>query len=345
MKNLVIDPLVHFPTAHKIFYGADYYCEDKEQPIPNGIGMDMHRHINLTHEDIRGTYGIDVKKPAELDTEYDKVFIVFCLNHIDDPGTGVWDPLFDVPDERELTQNYMRYIFSILSNLKYNHLVFLDGHDRPFVSLAEKWLKKEGVEYSAIFKREYRRTHTYDYSNKVFPFPFQTFGEKNPTWRFFEEKTLGGQHVNGCLWAGGPIKHMPPGKRDEWCNRHDMLVAIQEKLSFEPPVSQLEFLNLFNKYTSFLHLNGTGHLCARFFEGLSRGSLMIMEEMDTVFPFDEGEHFAEECVFTYSKEFHEKIDKVLLDKELYGKCLGQQEYILNKYYNYDWINNYVNERL
>ena len=346
MKNLIIDPFVHYPTAYKVFGEADYVCGEKGESLPNGIDLDLDRFFNLTRDCVSKTYGISPIGLGEISGSYDKVFIVFTLNYLNDPGTEKWDPLFSGKQgETQLVQEYMRHIYDQISKIKYNKIVFLDGHDRAFVSAGEKWLNEMGLEYSAIFKREYRRTHTYDYSPKVFPFPFQTFGEKNPTWRFFEEKKSGSLREPGCVWAGGPIKHFPVGKRDEWCNRHDMLVAIQKKLVFPPKLPQDQFLDLFNRYKSFLHLNGTGHLCARFFEGLSRESLMITEEMDTVFPFDNGEYFAEEAVFVYAMEFLEKAEALESSETLYNKCLEQQKYIVNKYYNYDWINNYVNEKI
>ena len=81
------------------------------------------------------------------------------------------------------------------------------------------------------------------------------------------------------------------------------------------------------------------------FEGLSRDSLMIMEEMDIIFPFDNGDFFANECTFMFPKEFFEKIDKLKNDQNLYKQCKEQQEYIIHKYYNYNWINNYINSKL
>ena len=346
MKNLIIDPFVHYPTAYKMFAEADYFCENKGSPIPKGIGLGLDRFFNLTRAHVKSTYGIDAKNLEEITGSYDKIFVVFTLNYLNDPGTEKWDPLFPGKDgETLIIQEYMRYIYERISTLKYNKLVFLDGHDRAFISDGENWLKANGLHYDAVFKREYRRTHIYDYSSKVYPFPFQTFGEKNPTWRLFEERKSGSLRQPGCVWAGGPIKHFPVGKRDEWCNRYDMLVAIQPKLVFPPKMPQEEFMNLFNRYASFLHLNGTGHLCARFFEGLSRDSLMMMEKMDTVFPFDGGEFFADETVFVYAAEFLEKMERMYSDSSLYGKCLKQQQYIVNKYYNYKWINHYVNEKL
>lgn len=346
MKNLIIDPFVHYPTAYKMFAEADYVCEYKGKSIPKGIDLGLNSFLGLTETNIRDTYNIFPKTLEEISGDYNKIFIVFPLNYLNDHGTGKWDPGYPGKDSQtSLIQAYMQYIYEKISALKYNKLIFLDDNDRAFVSSGEDWLKANGLHYDAIFKREYRRTHVYDYSPKVHPFPFQTFGEKNPTWRLFEEKKGGSTREPGCVWAGGPIKHFPAGKRDEWCNRYDMLVATQGRLIFPPKMPQEDFMNLFNKFSAFLHLNGTGHLCARFFEGLSRDSLMIMEEMDTVFPFNNGEFFAEETVFVYAQEFLEKIDKIFSNNNLYEKCLKQQKYIVNKYYNYEWINNYVNEKL
>ena len=52
-----------------------------------------------------------------------------------------------------------------------------------------------------------------------------------------------------------------------------------------------------------MNLNGTGHLCKRFFEGLSKNSLMMMEYTDIIFPFDDGDYFSEETVFKTPEEF------------------------------------------
>ena len=92
-------------------------------------------------------------------------------------------------------------------------------------------------------------------------------------------------------------------------------------------------------------MNGSGHLCKRFYEGLSRDSLMIMGDMDIIFPFEDGEFFAEECIFKYPKEFFYKLDILKNDDNVYNKCKSQQNYILSKYFNYKWINRYVNSKI
>ena len=179
MRNLIIDPFVHYPTAYRMFAEtrlsttssrADYVCGEKGESLPRGIYLDLDKFFSLTREQVKETYDIEAKKLEELEGSYDKIFIVFTLNYLDDPGTEKWDPLFPGKDgQTEVQQEYMRYIYDQISRLKYNKIIFLDGHDRAFVSGGENWLNKEGLEYSAIFKREYRRTHTYDYSEKVFP--------------------------------------------------------------------------------------------------------------------------------------------------------------------------------
>ena len=50
-------------------------------------------------------------------------------------------------------------------------------------------------------------------------------------------------------------------------------------------------------------------------------------------------------VFEYPLEFVEKIEMVLSDEKLYNECLDNQNALIEKYYNYEWINNYINMSL
>tara|TARA_Y100000593_G_scaffold94377_1_gene193152 strand:- start:8666 stop:9730 length:1065 start_codon:yes stop_codon:yes gene_type:complete len=346
MKNLIIDPLVHFPTAYKMFADADYYCEDKDLPAPGDVEYGLQRHLGLTRADIKNIYDFEPVELSNLEDHYEKIIIVFPLNYIDDPGTSKWDTMESTPrDESEKAQKYFLFLKNLISKINYKNLIIIDGNDRATLMEGEMWLRQNDFPFDIILKREYRHTYYSTYPLNAYPFPFQTFGNKNPTWRFFEEKKKGSERVNGCFWSGGPIYHFPPGKRDEWCNRKDTLMTIQNNIIIETGIPQDEFMDRFNKYKSFLHLNGTGHLCARFFEGLSRDSLMIMEKMDTVFPFENRDWWHEECVFEYPLEFIEKINRILSDEKLYNECLDRQNYIVEKYYNYDWINQYVNSCL
>ena len=172
-----------------------------------------------------------------------------------------------------------------------------------------------------------------------------TFGKPNPPWMLYERRVTGNAGVPGCFWSGAPINRFQAGVPDEWCNRLGILKEVHQHLVMKGGLPKEEFLGQFNTYKCFLHLNGTGHLCGRFFEGLSRDSLMIMQEMDTVFPFQEELFFANECIFEMSHEFIEKFHRLMNDEELYNRCKERQELVLKTYFNYDYIRSYINSKV
>jgi len=348
MCNLIIDPFATFITSYNMFAPADYFCEDATKLLDTGDEFHIKKHMEqVSHEVLENRYNISITEYNNFKREYDKIIIIFNLNHINDPGTNNWNEI-NTLDDREPFQRYFTKLAAKLEKIKYNHIIFLDYHDRAVCSAGEQWFQKNFLPYSAIFKREYRRTYLYDYSNKVFSFPFLMFGSApiNSCKLLFEHKIKGNEGINECIWPGSAYNDMPPGKKDTWCNRQAMLNAMAPGVHFVSEYSNYQnFLNLFNKYKYFLHLNGHGQICKRMFEGLSRDSLMIMEEMDILFPFDKGDFFARECIFTYPQEYIEKINKLKNDQNLYKQCKEQQEYIINKYYNYNWINNYINSKL
>jgi hypothetical protein len=349
MRNLIIDPFAAFIAAHNMFAPADYFCEDAAKLKDEGDDLHIKRHMEKVSRDtLAQRYNIKITDIENINKEYDKIIIVFMPDHINDPGTNNWNSYGDsVFDDRTSLQKYFLNLAHKLEKIKHNHLIFLDFHDRAGTSIGEKWFEENFLPYHGIFKREYRRTHLYDYSKKVYPFPFLMFGTNpiNSCTLLFEKRVRGNAGINECVWPGPGYNNMPLGTRDTWCNRQSMLNRLSPHLRivFEP--NHESFLQLFNRYKMFIHLNGHGHICKRMFEGLSRDSLMIMEEMDIVFPFENEDFFADKCVFTYPQEFVEKINLLKTDQSVYNECKEQQEYILNKYYNYNWIHNYVNSKL
>lgn len=340
-QNLIIDPVGNFVTAHNMFAPADYYCEDVLSVQEGDIGFFCKRAADINKQQIKERYNIT--PVTSFKKQYNKIIICYPVNTIDDPGTAIWDPMYDnKEDSRIPIKKYFIHLASVLADIKYNHIIFLDYHDRAVTSDGEKWLKNNFPSYSAIFKREFRRTHTYDYSSKVHPFPFLMFGNtpKNSCWKLFEEHVPGNRGINECVWPGSGYTYTPPGKRDEWCGRQVLLDKLAPAIHFTTAHGD-SFFELFNTFKFFLHMNGSGHLCKRFYEGLSRDSLMMMEEMDIVYPFENGDFFAQDCVFKYPKEFFYKLDILKNDENEYNRCKLQQDYILRKYFNYKWINSYV----
>jgi len=58
-----------------------------------------------------------------------------------------------------------------------------------------------------------------------------------------------------------------------------------------------------------------------------------------------GDSFMIETIFKNENEFFEKISAFEKDNELYIKCLSNQHYIVKKYFNINWIKNYILSRI
>lgn len=338
MKTLVIDIEKHFPPLANIFK-ADYYCPvlaknqfTQLQPIPSNM-------------DVKKIYDIDVVELENLKSSYDTAMIVWPVQSFNDSLENFEDIKNKTNRQDERREYFKENIFPLLASKNVKKVIWFDDCDRSIVAKGINWIKENGYPCDAVFKREYRRTYMYEYPEFVHPFPFMTFGKPNPPWLLYEKRVKGSENETGCFWSGAAIDRFEPGVPDEWCNRLGILKEIYPMLIMKSGLPKQEFLNQFNTYKCFLHLNGTGHLCGRFFEGLSRDSLMIMQRMDTVFPFEDELFFAEECIFDMPYEFIEKYNKLMNDKNLYNKCKLQQEKVLEKYYNYEYIKKYILERI
>ena len=339
---LMIDVEKHYPLIVRIFPGIDYYSPK----VPDGQIPSIQPGL-MSITEAQETYGFKMyDEESDLKKDYDTIFVMWPVNSL-----GNWldarignvlaptthEKLTDMPGRRKLVSD----IYNLINKLNPRRVVFFDGNDAPGTKQGLAWLDSQGFRYDAVFKREYRRTYTYQYSDSVHPYPFQTFGFPNPPWLLFENRVKGNKLEMGCFWSGAPIHRFQVERPDEWCNRRDILKEIHPWLIIKGGLPKEEFLQQFNTYKFFLHLNGTGHLCGRFFEGLSRDSLMIMQQMDTMFPFENDDGFSEECVFVTPREFVEKLHALATDDDLYEKCKNNQEYILSKYYNYDFLRKYI----
>jgi len=342
---LMIDVEKHYPLIKYIFPGIDYYSP----PVADGQIPSIQPGLKSA-KDASEVYGFPIYDDATLlKKNYDTVFIMWPVNSLGDWLDARLECLVptSVSNKTDILgrQKLMIDIFELIERLNPRRVVFIDGNDSSKIKKGTDWLKSMGFRYDAIFKREYRRTHVYEYEDNVHPYPFQTFGFPNPPWLLFENRVKGSKMEPGCFWSGAPIYRFQTEKPDEWCNRRDILVEIHHRLVIKSGLPKEEFLQQFNTYKFFLHLNGTGHLCGRFFEGLSRDSLMLMQEIDTVFPFDEGDYFSPECVFSNPGEFINNLELLSANDDLYRQCKDNQEYILNKYYNYDFLRKYILNKL
>lgn len=332
MKNLIIDIEKHFPPAYKIFEPADYYS-----PFIPLDKMVCHQIIPNEEYCIE-TYNIHpILNWENLDNEYEYVVIVWPIHSFDD---------FPYTPNVEERRDFFEKIFNDLNKKNIKRYIYLDGSDRAIIKRGLDWLDSNNYRCDIVFKREYRKNFEYDYDkNRVFPFPFSVFGKPNPSWILYESKIdYNIDRIDSCFWAGSPI-YRNDEFIDEKCDRLSILNKIYHQLSIKNNLDHKDFLNEMKSHNFFLNLNGTGHLCKRFFEGLSTGSLMLMQETDLIFPFDDGDFFSRETIFSNANEFIEKYNLLKNNKFIYDKCIENQRFIVEKYFNYNWIRNYIYKKI
>jgi spore maturation protein CgeB len=90
-----------------------------------------------------------------------------------------------------------------------------------------------------------------------------------------------------------------------------------------------------------LDINGNGDPNIRTFEILSTDSLLIQQWKYLVWGFENGENFSEETIYKTPEECLEKIQVLQRNPDLYKKCLENQLYIKNKYFNAAWLASYI----
>jgi len=65
----------------------------------------------------------------------------------------------------------------------------------------------------------------------------------------------------------------------------------------------------------------------------------LQQKNDMVWPFED--KFSEECLFTDENDYLIKLRNLISNNELYNKCLLNQYNIVDKYFNKEWLRNYI----
>ncbi len=336
--DLIIDPHNSFPSSTLLFNNPDYYVDEGTLFL--------------------GRYDLSCCK--EIKEEYDTICLIGDLSYINDDASGEWGGAkhekLDVVNPFMIEQ--WQKIAAKLKHVKYNKLIFIDYGDFPLSSRGFKKIEEIfDRELNAAFKREYRRTCTFDYNERTHAFPFVVFGDVDPTWLLYKEyreKTKEDllKKIQLVYFASSDIMRASFDDRFRCCYRADFLlklIQIQKLnsvqiLAYKNKMTFDEYMNTYDNFRFFFHLNGSGHLCKSFFEGLSRGSLMIQQKMDVVFPFENGEDFSKYTIFYSMEEFVENYKK-LLKEDIFEDALNKQKQIINKYFTPEWIKGYINSKI
>lgn len=324
----------------------NYFLCDEKDTIHNFI-------INDSNEQTLKLYNKNscLVNENSLLSEYDFVFMFLePLHFVDNHMYTKWLPSGNTVIKSSASttiedyRNNCRKYKNILSKIKYSKIIIVDTSDRSIYKDGGFEFIRSNIcsQIDLILKREYRRTYEYSYKKEnVKPFPYMTFSSEHVKKFYidpYHEKNIHGR-LNCSTWAGAELYRVELGLRDEWVNRYYMLRAI-EKLDnsiVKVNLPRDQYMECFKKFKMFIHLNGTGHLCHRFFEGLSTDTLMLWQENDVILPSS----FHELCVFEHPEEYAHKVNILKTNVYAFNEAYAHQRELIKKYFNQKYIKDFI----
>jgi len=314
----VLDPRVQAPGLTSLFDATmDYFVMPYMDKNDNDVMPDsfFNRYSFLYREDI------DSITPDD----YDTLCIVYS------PNLLVNTPESQSTHFREACAYHKETIDGLVSQFK--TVLWFDNDDivddptkiyeSPFVT---RWFKRN---YSSLVK----------YSPLVTPFPFFMFGLTCPLWRILHRPVVSNEKIDRIYWSGGSHGSLEKSYATRESILNYMKPYIQQFFVYPADV----YVSEVAKSKFALDMNGNGDPNIRTFEILSTDTLLIQQVKYLVWGFDEGEGFSEETIYTTPEECLVKIQRLRADPALYNRCLANQNYIKNKYFNKDWLLNYIIE--
>ena len=303
-KNEDIGLKILFPEADY------YYCSTTSNR------RDSYLHYNFTPK-------LDTKNIT--DNNYDILFVVMPVRHI----------LNDEVAVRDIRGNYENIIKPIIFNNNFKFLAFFDNED--YNVNPNKYIQHPNIHF---FKRNYDKNVYYE--KNVYPFPFIMFGntsliEKIDRQLVSKENYMSTK-INRIFYTGGLYHHV----KNEFnvnVNRIEIYNQIRHFITNPGHLDNNSFINFIKNSKYSVDLLGAGNPNIRTFEILVSGSLLLQQKNDLVWPFPE--KFSDECFFSNGKEFENNLQKLNFNNELYQKCLENQCQIINKYFNKEWLRNYI----
>jgi hypothetical protein len=259
------------------------------------------------------------------DTNYDILFVIMPIRHI----------LNDEIAVRDIRENYENVIKPIIFNNNFKYLVFFDNED--YNVNPNKYIQHPNIHF---FKRNYDKNITYE--NNVYPFPFIMFGNTSLIERIDRQIVPKDKYLSvkteRAFYTGGLYYHIKP-EFNVNVNRIDIYNQIHRYITNPGPMPN-DIFNQFMRESKFsIDLLGAGNPNIRTFEILCSGSLLLQQQNCLVWPFPE--KFSEECYFTNGEEFANNLYKLVSNNELYQKCLENQYNIVHKYFNKEWLKDYI----
>jgi len=325
MLNVIIDPYIHCPYL--------YYTLDKceyTSPIVNNTPRYYSKESFKNKYDFCYTTNIDYEK------KYDICFIVF--------------PLLDIDPRHEPTRHRSTFPFlkKLTQSIRADKIIIFDNHDYAYVP--EKKLL-EDLKFNFILKRNFHCNFSYD--NRIKPFHFlDCCGKIDSIFLLINRQKYKNitEEKNNKIWFSGSIYNHNDNIFNCYTSRKKIYKFIKKskKIRFVSNMQHAEYLKNIGNYKYALSLMGCSSWGTRHFEILVQDTVLFSQRCDTtpdpknhVFPFEEGDSFSEFNFFDSYEDLIKKYDILENDLEKYREVLKNQKLVIEKYYNYTNIKNYI----
>tara|TARA_Y100000389_G_C17457448_1_gene519141 strand:- start:165 stop:1115 length:951 start_codon:yes stop_codon:yes gene_type:complete len=308
MRIAIIDGVNQDIGLKILFPEADYFIhniEDDKSSSLNKYDITMKTDWNIIN-----------------DVNYDCLFIIFSLWATSKTAKHLFYQNFnDIWKKKE----------DIINKNNFKKVFVFDNHDYDYDP--NEIINNDKIDL--FFKRNYNKNKSY--KKNVVPFPFIMFGNKSIIEKIENKNSSDIKHSR-IFFSGTLFKHVD----DEYNyirNRRDIYNKISNIIFNPGRLNHDTFLTYIRESKYALDLNGVGDPNKRTFEILTQSTLRIGEYNDLKWPFDED--FSEETVFKTAEELIQKINFLERNPDVYNKCLENQKNIFNKYFNKQWIKNYI----
>jgi hypothetical protein len=321
MRIAILDAVNQDIGLKILFPEADYFIHNSEESTIFDR-YDSYNYYNFTPD-------TDLSKIN--DSNYDYLFIIIALYNIV-PG----------PHFTENIKNIFEKIRTIVNNNNFKIVSLFDNFDYDY----DPNLYIDNLKIDIIFKRNYNKNK--NYKDNVRPFPFIMFGNKSLIEKCDRElvdvesyfKTKENRiFFSGCLTSDHHYEYDkdPNVIRD----RKYIYDKIQGSVYNPGFLYYQQFKNEISNSKYAIDLLGAGDPNKRTFEILLSGSLMISQYSNLLWPFEKNDSFSQETIFKNEQEFFQIINELNNHNELYLKCLNNQYEIVKKYFNKEWLRNFI----
>ena len=332
MVNLIIDLSLHAPHLKYIIKDSLYYGEEKIYNFSS----------NHNNNEIISIYKFELheeKKKIMNHKTIDNFFFVFLTLSTEVQHQG--------ESAKKFYEMY-KYIYNKFIPLVTGKIIIIDNHGGDYEPSI--YLNKFNFKYDIILKRIYSNRNKHRYLKNTFSYPFIMDTSNDPCYKLYNNNIIRSTNkINKIYFSGSLFDY-----HEEWDNHNTFEQADRKKIinNFTgkyPNILELKrvpyniFHETISKYKYALDIRGTSRLNKRLYEILSTNTLLLAEKIDIVWPFEENDSFSEECFFEQGNadDLYRIYNNFENNTELYKKCLENQMYIVKKYFNNEWIWNYI----